>query len=717
MTTPKPATALALAVALATPLPLPAQTAAAQRKPPTFEVGTSAVALDVVVRDKKGKIVKDLTQADFEVFEDGAKQQVETFSVISRGAESDLEATPAPAPAAASAAPAPAPAPAAPAGEPDVPSVMAFVFDRMGAEARDMAHKAALTYMSARRDGDYVGVFSIDLALHTVQNFTSDTDRIRQALDLAQVQVATGFTSSRDESIRLQDLSNRAQEAQIQVSTNAGPGASTSAGAAAVGGAAAERDLAQITAGMARSFETLERDQQGYATSNGLLSVVTGMSRLPGRKTVVFFSEGMAIPERVQTQFQSVVHAANRANVSIYTMDAGGLRTRSPNEETRREMMAANEKRFRNLGREDDLGIMTTDAERNEDLLRLNPQAGLGMLADQTGGFMIRDTNDARSGFRQISQDMRFHYVLGYTPTNQEYDGRFRSVTVKLRRPGLEVHSRRGYFAVKPGESVADPVLRGAGGGHPRPWRPGGTGLPAPRERDSCSRQGAAMSKVPVLVQVPGTAVRYTADPTQKEVQSADLAIVVRVRNEYKQEVSRLSQHFQLSAPTAKLKDAQSGDILFYRQADLPAGKYVLGRHRLRRDREDGEPQDVPARGSGGERRHVAQQSRRDQQDREGADVRERPEQPALLRRRDRLPEHGRAPAQVHRQASRLLLHRARRPARPQGGARGREGRPVDRPAAGRAPRRQRRRAHPERGSPPARERSRPAITSCACRS
>ncbi|HXK08482.1 MAG TPA: VWA domain-containing protein, partial [Vicinamibacteria bacterium] len=351
--------------------------------------------------------------------------------------------------------------------------------------------------------------------------------------------------------------------------------AAGAAGGAAAGGAAAEATMAAMTTSIARSFETLERDQQGYATSNGLLSVVNGMARLPGRKTVVFFSEGMAIPERVQTQFQSVIAAANRANVAIYTMDAAGLRAESPTKATADEMRAAEKKHFNNLGKEDALGIMTKDAERNEDLLRMNPQAGLGQLADQTGGFLIRDTNDARGSFRQIAQDMRFHYVLGYTPSNQDYDGRFRPITVKVRRSGLDVHSRRGYFAVKPGGTspllpyeTRAVALLDRGGPPPQAFPIQAVGLVFPRRQ--------TLSQVPVLVQVPGRAVKYAADPRQKDVQSADLAVVVRVRNEYQQEVSRLSQHFQLSAASAKLAEAQAGDILFYRQADLPPGKYTL---------------------------------------------------------------------------------------------------------------------------------------------
>ncbi len=555
-----------LAAALAAPpAPAPAQTPA----PPTFAVGTSSVAIDVVVRDKKGQLVKDLTQADFELSEDGQKQQVASFVVIARGVEA--EGTPL-APAAAPTTPA---EPARQTSEADVPSVIAFVFDRMGPEGRDLSHKAALTYLAARRDGDYVGVFYIDLALHIVQNFTSDPDRIRTALDLAQTQVATGLTTSAGEdAIRLQSLESRAQQAQNSLTASAGPGAANTAGAAVAGGAAAEADMARITANVSRAFETLERDQQGYATSNSLLAVVNGMQRLPGRKTIVFFSEGMAIPVRVQEQFQSVIHAANRANVAIYTMDAGGLRAESVYAQTRDRMLAKEKARYENIGREDS-GIMMKDAEENEDLLRLNPQAGLGQLANQTGGFMIRDTNDARAGFRQITQDMRFHYVLGYTPSNQEYDGRFRTVTVKVRRPGVEVHWRRGYYAVKPGES--SPVRRfeapavallDRGGPAPEAFPIRTTSLVFPDK--------SATSKVPVLVQVPGRAVKYTPDRAQKDLQSADLAIVVRIRNEYQQEVSRLSQHFELSAATAKLAEAQTGDILFYREAELPPGKYTL---------------------------------------------------------------------------------------------------------------------------------------------
>jgi VWFA-related protein len=374
--------------------------------------------------------------------------------------------------------------------------------------------------------------------------------------------------------VRAQDAENTAMAA----STGGGagsPGRTPGGAMALAGGAAVERDIARLQVGMMQSFEALERDQQGFATSNGLLAVVNGLQRVPGRKTIVFFSEGMAIPDRVLAQFQAVIAAANRANVAIYTMDAAGLRTHSPTEATREALEAAATARYRNLGKEDAGGALMKEAERNEDLLRLNPQSGLGQLAEQTGGFLVRDTNDARGSFRQIAQDMRFHYVLGYTPANDNYDGRFRNVSVKVRRGGTVVHSRRGYYAVR--ARTSNPVLTyeapavailDRSGPRPEAFPFAGVALTFP--------QTGPTSKVPVLVRIPGHSLKYTPAASQKGVMAADLAVVVRVRNEYQQEVSRVSQHFQLSSPADKLEAARAGDILFYRETQLPPGQYLL---------------------------------------------------------------------------------------------------------------------------------------------
>jgi VWFA-related protein len=551
---------------------------------PTFGIGTSAVTLDVVVRDKKGNAVHDLGPADFEVFEDGVKQHVASFQVFGRPLERSAAIVPKPAAPALTPAPvavAPAPAPATQMR----PQVIAFVFDRLSADARNIAHKAAMTYLSAGHvDGDLVGVFAIDLSLRTIQPFTSEPSLIRAGLERAASQANTAFGNTRAETRDLIDTA-MAGDATAQAASRAAPsGPGAGAAGASIGGAAASGALANaiatVQAGMLRNLETLERDQQGYATTNGLLAVVSGLKNVPGRKTVVFFSEGLAIPTNVLAQFQSVIHTANRSNVSVYAMDAAGLRAQSMTDETRKEMDQANARRLRQIesGKDDaSTGIMSRNLERNEDLLRLNPHSGLGRLANETGGFLIHDTNDAGSAFRRIEEDMRFYYLLAYSPSNESYDGRYRTISVKVSRPGLQVQTRQGYFAVRAVESAplrsyeapALARLDAATPSHAFPLETVALSFP------SAKRPGL----VPVLVRVPGSAVTYELDKQDKsgkKMHLADLTVVVRVKDAAGREVDRLSQHYPLSAAADKLEAARRGDILFYRQADVPPGRYTV---------------------------------------------------------------------------------------------------------------------------------------------
>ena len=96
-----------------------------------------------------------------------------------------------------------------------------------------------------------------------------------------------------------------------------------------MGSSGATAQLADMEARMLTGFEVLERDQAGYSQVNSLYAIIEAMRRLPGRKSIVLFSEGVSIPPAVQRLFLGVIDAANRANVSIYTMDAAGLRARA----------------------------------------------------------------------------------------------------------------------------------------------------------------------------------------------------------------------------------------------------------------------------------------------------------------------------------------------------------------------------------------------------
>jgi hypothetical protein len=89
---------------------------------------------------------------------------------------------------------------------------------------------------------------------------------------------------------------------------------------------------------MLEASEALERDQQGFTTVNSILALANGLKTLPGRKAVVFFSEGLMLPPRVAAALRAVIAEANRGGITFYAADAGGLRTVSAADEARREL-------------------------------------------------------------------------------------------------------------------------------------------------------------------------------------------------------------------------------------------------------------------------------------------------------------------------------------------------------------------------------------------
>lgn len=565
---------LAGAVALGPPS-LAASAEAPRGDTPVFGVETSVVLLDVVVRDKKGRPVRNLKASDFEVFEDGKRQELVAFRIYGGADEPEAAeaAATTPAPAASSpAAPAKAPeaAPAAPR-----PSIIAFVFDRMTPLARATARKAALGYLERGHvEGDLVGVFAIDLALTTLVPYTQDMRRIRPAFQQAGALADTQFASTRADARSSRAASTLAQE---RLETLAG-GADTGSGdvQATAQALALEAELQESQARLLRAFDSLERDQQGFASTNGLSAIVSSLKTVPGRKTVIFFSEGLNIPANVYGEFRTLIATANQANVSVYAVDTGGLRTESGAQEGRAELdqLSSLRRRQEQAGLDNAPGgSMLKQLERNEDMLRLNPESGLGQLAEETGGFLIRDTNDPSKSFGRIQEDMRFHYLLSYAPSVPGYDGRFRSVAVKVARPGLEVQARKGYYAVRPDTVV--PVRSHEG--------PALAFLDSSKPPSDFPVQAAALSfpetkrpgRVPILVEIPGTALTFVENKG-KQTYEADFSVTVRLRDQQGLEVDRLSQQYPLSVPAAKLESAKGGNVLFFKETDVAPGRYTM---------------------------------------------------------------------------------------------------------------------------------------------
>ncbi len=289
-------------------------------------------------------------------------------------------------------------------------------------------------------------VFKIGQGLAVLQSFTEDRARLAPAIEKA----TTGVDQARDPARRA-GYDNATEEA-FAVARQAQAAAGKPQGAAS----AVDARFLAMEARMLRFSDRVTREAQGQASLQPLLAIAHGLALVQGRKSLLYFSEGLAVPPAVEEAFRATVSAANRANVSVYAFDARGLRVRSPSEETKLALgLATDAARGEQQGGGGLEGMFAADTAN--DALRLNRQGVLRDLAESTGGFLVAETNDLRPGLERVVSDLRAYYEVGYAPPNPKADGRWRAISVKVSRPGVVVRTRRGYYALPPGAPAVLP--------------------------------------------------------------------------------------------------------------------------------------------------------------------------------------------------------------------------------------------------------------------
>jgi VWFA-related protein len=560
-----------------------AQRPTRQQNPDKVVVNTGEVLLDVVVRDKSGRLRKDLNASDFEVYEDGVRQEISSFRLVSptsekgaatKGGDQETDRGNQQSKRGDQQSQSNASGltrSARDSGEVPGVSAVALVFDRLSPSSRTSAYKAALSYVDESVNKDELfGVFLTDLSVVVLQPFTDNRQLVKSGIEKAGMYSPSLYNSTNEKARDTrQALTNIMESRENPNSPKEGlPPASTALSLTAKGA------LASLALGMLEKEEMDQRDELGDATARGLLHIASSLRALPGRKAVIFLSEGLILPPSVMQTFPAIISAANRNNVSFYTVDAAGLRAESKTLETTKEIESRSKFRMAQLGNNADAdGPMTQGLERNEDLLRLNPDSGLGRLANETGGFLITDSNDLKGRLRRIDEDLHAYYLMSYRSNNQNYDGHFRKIEVKVKRSGLDVQSRKGYFAIK--GTFASPVLsyeapaiaalENAPKANSFPFYAGGFSFPE-RER---------MGLATVLADVPLSAFSFNADQ-EKKVYNTDFSILALLKDQTGEVVDKVSKQYRLSGPLDKLDEERRGRVLFYREADLAPGRYTL---------------------------------------------------------------------------------------------------------------------------------------------
>jgi VWFA-related protein len=551
-----------------------------------FTTSTTAVVVDVVVRDAKGAPIVDLKPGDFELLENDVQQRIASVELIAPGRAQDASR------AAGNNTPTGTPAVSIDGADTTTSraatqsTVLALVFHRLSAEGRTLAHRAATAYLkTGAQPGDYAGVFVIDTRLETLQAFTTDVTKLAAAIERAALTQAADTT-------RHQPMSTLFGDSSPDVSPTASaesigrplrePGFVPRMQAPSAGPRNPRADsqgiVQRLGEHMERAYEEMMRDRNGNAESAALTALATAMGSLPGRKSIVLFSEGIAVPDTIATKFRAVVDTANRGNVTIYAVDAKGLRLHSEQAATARGLaelrgVGDDDQRPEMVTERDRRSARTSDLERGAFLLNKDPAASLGTLAKDTGGFLVNNTNDLASAFTRIDADRRFHYLLTYTPLDTSMNGAFRRIAVKVKRRGASVRARSGYIALPMLGTV--PVLRfesnalSALGATPRPTQV------QLRAAVFQFPEADGKTRVALYVQAPGSGVAYFVDDKQTAWQT-HFTILARIVDDTGETIRKGSQPYRLTGPAKDVHVARQGDILFYRQPTLEPGRYTI---------------------------------------------------------------------------------------------------------------------------------------------
>lgn len=535
------ATLLIIALTSAQPVTTRCQSQNDQGK---LKIATGQVLLDMVVRDKKGHLVKDLKSSEVEVYEDGVLQKPESFRLITRADEAES--------AKAKAA----------AGDqtrqPVVPEsgfgAVAMVFDNLQPDSRRYACQAAKAYANENiKSKDYVSVFALGLSLSPVQSFTRDMELTRKAI----AQVETMAYNANIKPGTGQDLLNKAEKIQDAPDpTRQDP---------------SQKLWALFQARMVEAYEKLELQRKGLATVNGLMAIIEAQKQMAGRKAILFFSDELTITTETGAQFADVTSAANKANVTIYTVDAAGLRGDSQTSvAARNQRVLAERARSRADAGGPILGqAVLKDMEKNESIVNNSAGGRLEQLALWTGGFVVSDTNEMGKRLGRVDEELRTYYLMSYITTNQNLDGKYRQIEVKLKRPDLIVQSRKGYFAASSGASFAEFEAAAVAALNNSP-----TPLPV-RALALSFPQATPVARVPLMAQIPGDAITFIEDQAAK-TWSMDFRVIAQIKDREKQVVKNMSQQFRLTGPLDKLAEAKRNGLNYYREAELPTGGYEV---------------------------------------------------------------------------------------------------------------------------------------------
>lgn len=399
-----------------------AQTAApkpSSTPPPDTDVvkiSTNLIRVDVTVTDSKGKVITDLRPDEIEIYENGEKQKITSLSFISAGGKPVEKSKTDPQNA--------IPVPTAVIRPDQVRRTVALVVDdlTLSFESAYYTRRALKKFVDEQiEDGDLVAIIRTGAGIGALQQFTTDKRILYAAIEKVKWNpMGNGLIAA------FAPLESKMPGDPGEPETEPSPGERTAEGTE-------------------REFNDFRESYFATGTLGALDYVIRGMSELPGRKSVVLFSDGFALVNTSATGFiegsslidplKRLIDRATRSSVVIYAMDPRGL--------VYTGLTAADSTAGRTMEQvESDL------SDRRSKIS--DTQYSLRYLSEETGGFALVNNNDLSGGVHRVLEDQSY-YLVAYEPDSDTFDPvkrRYNKLDVKVLRPGARVRYRSGFFNV-----------------------------------------------------------------------------------------------------------------------------------------------------------------------------------------------------------------------------------------------------------------------------
>lgn len=531
---------------------------------PVVKAAAEEVMLDVVVRDKKGREVKNLKSDDFQVFDNGEPKQIKSFRLIegketigAGGAQRQLDPL-------------------------RQIRLVTMIFQCRSTEARRLARDAASDLLKQKLPSNvYMAVMAIDHKLEVLQQYTNDPGLLRKAIDEATKSQVTDFSADTERVRKELEQAVRSNPGgpSAQGLTNFPSTPGTAASPSSDTDAWAKVVMAQMLLQALQTERSNAMMESGRAEIFALLDAAKEQNRVPGRKTVLYLSEGFTIPLGMEAAFNDLISVANRANVSFCIVDAHGLGILSTNQEGIDQLRGAAQSSLDQRSNMGDRPVERDEAQLIDTTIqstRANYQMTLANLAESTGGFLVANTNDLRSPIRRLAEDIQTYYEISYAPDIRSYDGSFHKIAVKMASGDLRVQSRSGYSALPPSGGSAGPELQ--------PYEALLlAALKSPELSKSFDYEAAALhfrgprneSVCDVVLDVPLAHVTFQKGNASGQYKGR-LSYVVLLKDVQGKVVKKLQNDVPLMEPAARLESLKATHFIYTVHFDLPPGRYAL---------------------------------------------------------------------------------------------------------------------------------------------